>query len=189
MSASEPSNPGSELPQGLSNIETDDRPGKRFPLEKWDPPHRGHSHMRIDAEGRWFHRGGEIKRTRMVSLFARLLRREGDEYVIVTPVEKLTVDVEDAPLMARELFARGEAQAQELIFALNNDEQVTVDSETPLVARSHDGPVIDLPRGLCAKLSRPAWYALAELAVTDDGREGVWSCGTFFPLVPEDGRA
>lgn len=187
MSASEPTNPTGEVPRGLQDIERANAPGKRFPLEKWDPPLRGHSDMRIDAEGRWFHQGGEIKREKMVSLFARLLRREGDQYVIVTPVEKLTIDVDDVPLVAAELLASGSGKDQKISFRLNTGEQVIVSKEFPLQARSGQGPVIALDRGLSAKLSRPAWYELAELAVPHDGREGVWSDGSFFPLMEDEG--
>ena len=78
------------------------------PVEKWNPTHCGHSDMRIASDGTWFHQGSPIGRPAMVRLFATILRREADgSHVLVTPVEKLTIDVEDAAFVAVELKSEG----------------------------------------------------------------------------------
>ncbi|HYV89392.1 MAG TPA: DUF1285 domain-containing protein, partial [Candidatus Polarisedimenticolia bacterium] len=79
------------------------------PVEKWNPAHCGHSGMRIGRDGTWFHEGSPIGRQEMVRLFSTVLRREPDgRHVLVTPVEKLDIDVEDAPFQALEMRSHGE---------------------------------------------------------------------------------
>src|SRR5690349_9917797 len=78
------------------------------PVERWNPEHCGHSDMRIARDGTWFHQGSPIGREAMVRLFASILRREPDgSHVLVTPVEKLDIDVEDAAFIAVELKSEG----------------------------------------------------------------------------------
>jgi hypothetical protein len=148
------------------------------PVERWDPPHCGHSAMRIARDGGWHHEGRPIRRPELVRLFASILRREPDGgYVLVTPAEKLTIDVEDAPFVAVEMKSEGEGRARALAFRLNTGEVV-------LAGPGHrlrlDGqrPYLEVRRGLDALVARPVWYDLAETAL-DEG--GVWSGGDFFP--------
>src|SRR5688500_1280438 len=86
--------------------------GERHPpVERWDPPHCGDSAMRIDRDGGWHHEGRPIARPAMVRLFASILRREPDgRYVLVTPVEKLDIQVDDCPFVAVEATSEGEAR-------------------------------------------------------------------------------
>jgi hypothetical protein len=82
------------------------------PVEKWNPSHCGDSGMRIARDGTWYHEGSPIGREAMVRLFSTILRREPDgSFVLVTPVEKLAIEVEDAPFVAVELKTEGEGQA------------------------------------------------------------------------------
>ena len=69
------------------------------PLEQWQPAKRGQVDIRIDREGRWFHEGDEIKRQPLIDLFATLLRKEGSDYFLVTPVEQMQITVEDSPFV------------------------------------------------------------------------------------------
>ena len=70
------------------------------PVEQWTPAHQSDSHMRIAADGRWYHQGGLISRPAMVRLFASVLRREADgRYALVTPFEQQWIEVEDAPFI------------------------------------------------------------------------------------------
>src|ERR671913_2428103 len=79
------------------------------PVDRWNPEHCGHSEIRIARDGTWYHQGSPIKRAAMVRLFSTVLRREPDgRHVLVTPVEKLEIDVEDAPFVAVELKSDGE---------------------------------------------------------------------------------
>src|SRR6478736_6674406 len=79
------------------------------PVESWNPAHCGDSEMRIARDGTWYHQGSPIGRAAMVRLFSTILRREPDgRFVLVTPVEKLDIEVEDAPFTAVELKSEGE---------------------------------------------------------------------------------
>jgi uncharacterized protein len=90
------------------------------PVESWNPSHCGDSEMRIARDGIWYHQGSPIGRAAMVRLFSTILRREPDgRFVLVTPVEKLDIAVEDAPFTAVEIKAEGEGDAMQLAFRLN----------------------------------------------------------------------
>src|SRR6188472_3377587 len=90
------------------------------PVEQWNPSHCGDSEMRIARDGIWYHQGGPIGRPAMVRLFSTILRREPDgRFVLVTPVEKLDIAVEDAPFVAVELKSEGEGRNRSLAFRLN----------------------------------------------------------------------
>lgn len=158
------------------------------PVERWTPAHSGTIDIRIAADGRWFHEGGEITRPAMVRAFSRILRREGDgSYVLVTPVERLAIVVEDAPLLAVEVRVEGAAAARIIALRLNTDHIVLLGAEHPLVLR--DGPAGRLPylrvsgsaeRPVEARLSRSTYYQLAEIADPDGC---VWSGGMRFALA------
>jgi hypothetical protein len=117
----------------------------------------------------------------MVRLFASILRREADgSFVLVTPVEKLTIDVEDAPFVAVEMAAEGAGADQQLAFRLNTGEVVVAGPDNPLSVR--DGrPYLLVRPGLEARLDRPVWLELAELALAQGGT--VRSGGAAFPLA------
>ncbi|MCC2978694.1 DUF1285 domain-containing protein [Sphingomonas sp. IC4-52] len=158
------------------------------PVDRWNPDHCGHSDMRISRDGTWYHQGSPIGRLAMVRAFSRILRREPDGgYVLVTPVEKLDIDVEDAPFVAVELKAEGEGREANLAFRLNTGELVTASAEHPLRFVEHeDGPhpYVHVRGGLEALIARSVYYELAERALAgDDETPGVWSAGTFFPIA------
>src|SRR4029077_16319620 len=95
------------------------------PVEKWHPTHCGDSEMRIARDGTWFHQGSPIGGPAMVRLFSTILRREPDGgFVLVTPAEKLDIQVEDAPFVAVELKSEGEGPARSLAFRLNTGDVV-----------------------------------------------------------------
>src|SRR6478672_8460436 len=95
------------------------------PVESWNPDHCGASGMRIARDGSWHHEGSPIGRPAMVRLFSTILRREPDgSYVLVTPVEKLDIEVDDAPFVAVEMKSEGEGQGRSLAFRLNTGELV-----------------------------------------------------------------
>jgi hypothetical protein len=159
------------------------------PVDKWNPSHCGQSGMRIAADGSWYHDGSPIGREAMVRLFSTILRREPDGgFVLVTPVEKLDIEVEDAPFVAVEVKSNGEGRERSLAFRLNVGEVVIAGPEHPLrlVDRS-DGPhpYLEVRRGLEARLVRSVYYELAELALAEGAEPpGLWSGGVFFPLEP-----
>src|SRR3954463_5626432 len=95
------------------------------PVDKWNPDHCGDSFMRIARDGTWFHEGSPIGRPAMVRLFSTILRREPDgRHVLVTPVEKLDIDVEDSAFVAVEVKSEGEGRGRSLAFRLNTGELV-----------------------------------------------------------------
>jgi hypothetical protein len=112
------------------------------PVETWNPSHCGDSGMRIAADGSWFHEGSPIGREAMVRLFSTILRREPDGgFVLVTPAEKLDIEVEDAPFLAVELKTEGEGRDRSLAFRLNVGELVVAGPEHPLRFEPRpDGP-------------------------------------------------
>jgi hypothetical protein len=158
------------------------------PVEQWNPTHCGDSEMRIARDGTWFHQGSPIGRETMVRLFSTILRREPDGgYVLVTPVEKLDIAVEDAPFVAVEMKADGEGRDGRLAFRLNTGDLVTAGPDHALrFAEGADGPrpYLHVRGGMEALVARPIYYELAERALADDGDvPGVWSDGAFFPLA------
>lgn len=165
------------------------------PVDRWHPTHCGDSEMRIARDGTWFHQGSPIGRAAMVRAFSRILRREPDGgYVLVTPVEKLDIEVEDAPFVAVEMKAEGTGRDQSLAFRLNTGDLVTASAQHPLrFADLPDGPhpYLHVRGGLEALVVRSVYYELAELALGDDAAEtpGVWSAGAFFPLQPPPASA
>lgn len=161
------------------------------PVEKWNPDHCGDSDMRIARDGTWFHQGSPIGREAMVRLFSTILRREADGgYVLVTPVEKLSIEVEDAPFVAVELKSEGEGRERSLAFRLNTGDLVAAGPDNALMLReTPDGPhpYLHVRGGLDALIARSVYYELMNLAL-DEGADpiGLWSDGAFFAL---DGSA
>lgn len=139
------------------------------PVDQWNPAHCGHSGMVIEASGRWLHDGRPIARPELVRLFASILRREADGgFVLVTPGEKLAIDVEDAPFVAVEMAVEGEGDARRIAFRLNSGDVILAGPDHPLSMR--DGrPYLHVRRGLEARLERAVWFELAELAMAGDG--------------------
>ncbi|HEX8402502.1 MAG TPA: DUF1285 domain-containing protein [Allosphingosinicella sp.] len=157
------------------------------PVDKWNPSHCGHSAMRIAADGTWFHEGSPIGREAMVRLFSTILRREPDgRFVLVTPAEKLDIDVEDAPFTAVEVKSEGDGRERRLAFRLNVGELVVAGPEHPLRFDTRaDGPhpYLQVRAGLDARIVRSVYYELAELALGEGSEPvGLWSDGLFFPL-------
>jgi hypothetical protein len=168
------------------------------PVESWHPSHCGDSEMRIARDGTWYHQGSPIGRPEMVRLFSTILRREPDGgFVLVTPAEKLDIQVEDAPFLAVELKSEGEGEGRNLAFRLNTGDLVVAGPEHRLRLSTGDCPQGDSPLwdtphpylevrpGLDALIARPVYYELAELALAEEGDPpGLWSGGAFFALEP-----
>jgi hypothetical protein len=159
------------------------------PVDRWDPPHCGHSGMRIARDGTWYHEERPINRPAMVRLFATVLRREPDgSHVLVTPVEKLTIDVEATAFRATQMTMSGEGETRRIGVTLDSGDGLVIGPDHPLtVGDTGDGPSprIAVRFGLEAELSRPLYYELADIALAEGHNPpGVWSDGKFFELVP-----
>lgn len=162
--------------------------GGAAPVHLWEPAHCGTLPMRITADGSWHYAGTPIVRERLVRLFASILRREADgSFVLVTPVEKMTIDVDDAPFAAVELAAEGRGRGQRLTFRTNVGDVVVAGADHPLRVAAGEGegfvPYVLVRGALEARLTRPVALELADLLTEEGGRLGVWSDGVFLPLA------
>ena len=160
------------------------------PVDKWNPERCGHSGMRIARDGTWYHDGKPILRPAMVRLFSTVLRREPDgRHLLVTPVEKLEIDVEATAFRALEMESEGEGGQRRIAFRLDSGDAVILGANHPLriVANEHGpSPRILVRHGLEAELARPVYYELAEMALAEgNDPPGIWSDGAFFALDPE----
>jgi hypothetical protein len=160
------------------------------PVEQWHPDHCGDSEMRIARDGTWYHQGTPIARPAMVRLFSTVLRREPDgSHVLVTPVEKLAIEVEATAFRAIEMRSEGERDQRRIAFSLDSGDAVMLDSEHPLIVVDSDtgpSPRILVRHGLEAELTRAIYYELAEIALAEGNHPpGLWSNGSFFALEPQ----
>jgi hypothetical protein len=157
------------------------------PVDQWNPERCGHSGMRIARDGTWYHEGSPIRRPAMVRLFSTVLRRETNgRHVLVTPVEKLDIDVESTAFRAIEMDTEGEGRARRIAFKLDSGDAVILGPAHPLrIVETEHGPSprILVRHGLEAELSRPVYYELAQIALSEGlDPPGVWSNGAFFAL-------
>lgn len=152
------------------------------PVDRWVPERSGESHMRIAADGRWYHEGGEITRAAMVRAFASLLwRDDAGQHWLVTPQEKLSIEVEDAAFIAIDVKQEGDA----LAFRLNTDDLVIAGPDHPIrAAGDPDVPALYLGvrHGTEARLNRSTYAQVVEIALSQDLT--VTSRGATFSLVP-----
>jgi hypothetical protein len=157
------------------------------PVDRWHPERCGHSGMRIARDGTWYHDGTVIRRPAMVRLFSTVLRREADgRHVLVTPVERLDIEVDATAFRAVEMQSEGEGPGRQIAFRLDSGDAVILDAQHPLrIVQTDEGPSprLAVRHGLEAELSRAVYYELAELALTEGSDPaGIWSSGAFFPL-------
>jgi uncharacterized protein len=161
------------------------------PVEKWNPPFCGDIDMKIAADGTWFYQKTPIGRPALVKLFASVLKREGDKYFLVTPVEKVGLIVVEAPFLAVELKVEDDARGKVLSFRTNVDDWVEAGPGHALRFEPEpEGglkPFLHVRRELWAKVTRPLFYDLVELGEerTIDGKAmfGVVSAGEFFAMA------
>ncbi len=160
------------------------------PLAAWAPQREGDSRMRIAADGRWFHDGGEIGRPAMVRAFSGLLRRDEEgRHWLLSPFEKLAIAVDDAAFVATDLAVRDEDGRTALAFRLNTDDLVVAGPEHPIrAAGDPETPAlyVGVRDRLEARLNRSTYAQLIEHALERaNGAElAVESRGARFPLMP-----
>lgn len=164
------------------------------PVHLWNPDFCGDIDMRIARDGTWFYLGTPIGRKPMVKLFSTIIRRDGDDYFLVTPVEKVGITVDDAPFVAVSVEVSGEGEEQVLRFVTNVEDEVEAGAEHPIRVETdpvtqEPAPYVHVRTNLEALIHRNVFYQLVELAVVReiDGRNwlGVWSGGQFFPIGEE----
>lgn len=160
-----------------------DRETKIPPVEQWHPPLSGDMDLTIRKDGTWWHEGSKFEREKLVRLFASILKREGDDYFLVTPVEKWRINVEDRPLHILLVERKGDN-----IEALTSGgDLVIIGPEHPLqlsVLDGNDIPEVLIRGNLWARFTRNAYYQLTELAtITDTGEVFIESAGQRFHLT------
>lgn len=163
------------------------------PVHLWTPPFCGDIDIRIARDGTWFYLGTPIGRVELVKLFASILKREGDEIFLVTPVEKVRIRVDDAPFVAVDVDASGEGERQNLSFTTNLGEVAIAGPAHPIRVR-RDGttgepsPYVMVRDGLEALIDRKTFFRLVELGTHEqragESWFGLWSGGAFFPVIP-----
>lgn len=188
--ADTPSQQLADLESSLSRF----APRGPAPVHLWEPEHCGDIGLSIGADGTWFYRGSPITRKALVRLFSTILRKDADGcHYLVTPVEKIVVDVADAPFLAVEMTAEGEGEDQTLVFRTNVDDEARAGPDNPLrFAREPENagvkPYVLVRGALEALATRAVTYELIERGVSAvvDGVEqfGVWSGGRFFAIAP-----
>lgn len=184
---------GGEAPAALRLDEIARQVGARKypPVNQWNPEFCGDMDMRIASDGSWFYMGTPIGRKAMVRLFSSILRHDEDgRYYLVTPVEKIGILVDDAPLVAVEVNREGSGEDQVLTFRTHVDDVIAAGPENPIRVETNaetaePRPYILVRDRLEALINRPVFYELVEMAVPDPGgadRIGLWSNGIFFGL-------
>lgn len=183
-------------PAGLerlfASLGTDGGAARPRPVERWNPPFCGDIDMAIASDGTWFYNGTPIGRPALVKLFASILRKDPERYVLVTPVERVGIAVADVPFLAVEMAVEGEGAQRRLHFRTNVDDVVTAGPAHPMrFALDADGglkPYVLVRGGLWARLTRALMHDLVNLGEerTVDGTEafGVASDGAFFVMAP-----
>jgi hypothetical protein len=165
------------------------------PVHLWDPPFCGDLDMRIASDGTWYYLKTPIGRPALVRLFASVLKREGDKYFLVTPVEKCGIAVDDAPFLAVEMQIEATAGVRVLHFRTNVDDWVACGPDHALRFDPELGtgglkPYLHVRRGLWAKVTRALFYDLVELGeereLSGERLFGVASAGQFFAMAPAD---
>lgn len=163
------------------------------PVHLWNPPFCGDIDMEIRRDGTWFYLGTPIGRPALVRLFSTILKKEGDAYFLVTPVEKVGIKVEDAPFVATDFTVSTESGAQTLTFSTQVGDEVTADAAHPIRVVRDPGsgepsPYVLVRSDLEALIDRKSFYRLVELGeeAEHDGLDwfGVRSAGCFFPIIP-----
>ncbi len=180
----------------IERANADARNGRGLPpIHKWHPDLVVDLDMRIHRDGRWDYMGSPIGRKPMVKLFSTVLRKDGDEYFLVTPPEKLRITVDDAPFVAVAMEVKGAGRQQVLVFTTNVDDVTAAGPDAPLRMaidpQSHEpAPYVLVRDRLEALINRAVFYDLVALGVEEmideELRFGVWSGGVFFPFARAD---
>lgn len=156
----------SEFEKILADIES--AKAATMARQDWKPAQQGEIDIRIDADGNWFHEGRRFQRDSLVKLFASVLRREKDDYYLVTPAEQLRIQVEDAPFVATLVESVTTDGADAIVFTTNLGERILLDRDHALRIETdprtgEPRPYLQLDAGLEALISRRAFYDLINL--------------------------
>jgi len=192
MTDPSPLTPGSALARLTAALGADAKRKGPPPVERWNPAYCGEIDMRIAADGTWHYMGTPINRPALVRLFATVLRKDPERHVLVTPVERVGISVDDAPFLAVEMAVDGEGEGRQIAFRTNVDDLVQVGPDRPL-RFGHDAhggikPYVRVRGELWARVTRS--LALDLIALGEERKFegaatfGVSAGGAFFPIAP-----
>jgi uncharacterized protein len=177
-------------PSGLDGVVAAAKTARGLPpVHLWNPAHCGDIDIVIRKDGLWFHEGTPIGREALVRLFSTVLRKDPDGFHLVTPVEKMRITVEDAPFIA----VRVDREGDSLKFLTNVGDEVIAGPDNPIRVEVDESsgeprPYVHVRRGLEARIARPVFYELVEMAVEHETPDGpvlaVDSDGAVFPVGP-----
>jgi len=165
------------------------------PVHLWEPDYCGDIGMKIARDGQWTYAGSPIGRVKLVELFSTILRRDpDDEYYLVTPAEKIRVEVEDVPFIAIGMDVEGTGSNQNLTFRTNVGDFALAGAEHPLrfeinPETQEPSPYIRIRTRLEARINRAVYYELVELGCEHEGYFGIWSGGVFSPIMSAEALA
>lgn len=182
----------SPLDQLLARLADAEQSPAGPPLDQWHPPLSGDIDIRIAADGRWYHQGDVFQRQALVKLFSSILRREDQDYFLVTPVEKWRIQVDDLPFIAHSVAQVTREGVELLLFTTNVGEELLVGKDHPIQvdsnAQGEPRPAVQVRANLWARIDRPSFYQLVEWAhvQSDEASKGetwtVSSAGMTFTL-------
>lgn len=179
-SVEQPQNTPNLMGRSLNQIaellaKTNDGEGRAIPpLDKWNPQFCGKMNLIIKANGEWWHEGTKIQREAMVRLFSTVLWREGNDYFLKTPVEKIQIDVEDVPLLVTDIEQVHADGKQFLRCHTQTGDYIVVDEQHPIFMREYKGqmrPYIRVRWDLEALIQRSAFYHLLNYGEFDEAAE------------------
>jgi hypothetical protein len=184
--------PGNALARLTEALGSDAKRKGPPPVERWNPAYCGEIDMRIAADGTWHYMGTPINRPALVKLFSTVLRKDPERYVLVTPVERVGIEVEDVPFLAVEMAVEGDGKSRQIAFRTNVDDLVQVGPEHPLrFDRDAVGgvrPYVKVRGELWARVTRALALDLIALgeekAVDGVATFGVAASGMFFHIAP-----
>lgn len=158
------------------------------PVHLWNPPFCGDLDMRIARDGTWYYLGSPIGRPALVRLFSSILKREGERYFLVTPVEKVGITVDDAPFVATDFTVEGTGPSRRLLFTTQVGDSVAAGPDHPIRVAidpksGEPAPYVLVRAGLEALIDRKTFYRLVETGEIRDDTFGIWSQDTFFPIA------
>lgn len=184
-SSPQPDNPA--LTDMLDRLQAQSGGPSLPPVAHWHPSHQGELDLQVRRDGSWWYLGSEIRRSRIVRLFSRILRREPDgRYVLVTPVEKWFIDVVDAPFLVVRMALEAAGVGQRLILETSTDDLIVVDQEHPVYLveddQGHPSPYVTVRDDMPGLLSRSVYYELVSHAEQRGDHYGILSCGVFHVL-------
>ena len=184
--------PGSALARLTEALGSDSKRKGLPPVERWNPAYCGELDMRIAADGTWHYMGSPINRPALVKLFSTVLRKDPERYVLVTPVERVGIVVEDAPFLAVEMAVEGEGENRQIAFRTNVNDVVQVGPDHPLRfeqdANGGIKPYVKVRGELWALVTRSLALDLVamgeEKTVDEAATFGVSAGGAFFSIAP-----